>query len=75
LGKSFFALFCGCLCFHTSKWFTIAIGCALWVVCIIYFVLGWVFVDEEHQKLNSVTPNQQNNNIQQEVKVGPVEKV
>ena len=75
MGKSFFALFCGCLCFHKTKWFTIGIGIALWIVCVIYFVLGLVFADEEQQKNSSVSPNQQNNNIQQEVKVGPVEKV
>ena len=44
------SLFLGLLCFNTGKWFTIAVGVVLFVVCVLYIVLGSVFFS--HEKAN-----------------------
>lgn len=54
-GKSIFALFCGCLCFNKNKWFSISVAVILWVICLIFFILGLIFKDKEKESFAQST--------------------
>ena len=47
------SLFLGLLCFNTGKWFTIAVGVILFVVCVLYIILGIVFFKNERENYSS----------------------
>ena len=53
-GKAAFALFLGLLCFNNHKWFTILIGVILFVVCVLYLILGFIFIKDERQTRNEL---------------------
>lgn len=50
IGKAVFALFLGLLSFNSHKWFTITIAVVLFIVCILYLVLGIIFWTNEKNK-------------------------
>ena len=68
LGKAFFCLFLGLLCFNKDKWFTILVGIIFWVVCAIYIILGVVFFNQE----KGIGGNATVTKTVKEVKVGEV---
>lgn len=51
IGKAAFSLFLGLLCFNSHKWFTITVGVVLFVVFVLYLILGIMFFNNERGKL------------------------
>ena len=51
IGKAAFALFLGLLCFNSHKWFTITVGVVLFVVFVLYLILGIIFFNNEKGKV------------------------
>ena len=47
LGKSFYMIFCGLLCFSKAKFYTILIGILLFCAGIFYLILGLCYMKEE----------------------------
>ena len=51
IGKAAFSLFLGLLCFNSHKWFTITVGVVLFVIFVLYLILGIMFFNNERGKL------------------------
>ena len=68
-GKSIFSLFLGLLCFNTEAWFTIAVGVVLFVVCVLYIILGIVFFQDERDNFS----NEGTQEVKRDVKVANVD--
>ena len=52
MGKSFYMIFCGLLCFSKSEVYTIIIGILLFCAGIFYLVIGLCFMNEESSNQN-----------------------
>lgn len=57
----------GLLSFNQHKWFTILNAVILWIICVLYIVLGVVFFNEERAQTG--TPNQAPPQPSREIKV------
>ena len=67
LGKSFYMIFCGLLCFSKSEVYTIIIGILLFCAGIFYLIIGLCFMSEESNK-------SQNGTIKEVKVINPHEK-
>ena len=57
LGKGFFCLFLGFICFDRHKWFSWACSILFFVSAVLYIILGFAFIKDECSKFNSLKDN------------------
>ena len=54
IGKGFFCLFLGFICFDRHKWFSWACSILFFASAVLYIILGIVFLKDEQGKFNSL---------------------